>query len=523
MAYIKKERSTLCETCGETDEVKLLKYKPICYSCVGAKKVKSPRPVECEMCGETDEDKLTKRKPICYSCRDKVYYKKSREGKPFGRQNIKIIINIPDGVENRSEYYKKEYSRISHQQNKEHRRERLKYNKRIKLLKKYCTLLDRDFNEYLKDNQSDNELKEINASLIKEYRGVKKAIRKASKPKNIFDREYYTSNFKNKLKDMFGDTITLSGDYINGETKTMLSCKEHGEFQFVPRRFSRVKHPCPSCRGASGIFFYQGKPNVEGFKSKLHEKFGNHITLYGEYVNGNAKTILNCKEHGNFEFIPTYLNKIKYPCPYCRIEHGFAQSEIEQGSIVKGLTDSDLIQKSIELYGDKYGYSKFKYVNKKSKVIFTCKEHGEFEQKYESHIMGFQGCKKCPPHDKTMFSDKMLGHKLYTNLRDHITRSLKHLGIEYKKYDVKYSSIKICGLKKEDFLKYIETKMEPWMTWSNYGLYNGTPNYGWDLDHVIPRSTVKTIEDFYTVYHYSNIQPLCSYLNRDVKKDKISE
>jgi hypothetical protein len=24
------------------------------------------------------------------------------------------------------------------------------------------------------------------------------------------------------------------------------------------------------------------------------------------------------------------------------------------------------------------------------------------------------------------------------------------------------------------------------MIWDNYGLYNGTPEYGWDIDHIIP-------------------------------------
>mgnify|MGYP000270914984 FL=1 len=117
----------------------------------------------------------------------------------------------------------------------------------------------------------------------------------------------------------------------------------------------------------------------------------------------------------------------------------------------------------------------------------------------------------------------MLGHKLYLNLRDHITRSLKELGVEYKKYDPNYSSIKICGLKKEDFIDYVESKMEPWMTWSNYGLHNGQLNYGWDLDHIIPRSTVKTMDDFYRVYHYTNIRPLCSHTNRDLKRGEILE
>jgi len=59
------------------------------------------------------------------------------------------------------------------------------------------------------------------------------------------------------------------------------------------------------------------------------------------------------------------------------------------------------------------------------------------------------------------------------------------------------------------------------MNWDNRGLYNGTPDYGWDIDHIIPQSSAITIEDVIQLNHYTNLQPLCSYINRDIKKDLI--
>ena len=44
--------------------------------------------------------------------------------------------------------------------------------------------------------------------------------------------------------------------------------------------------------------------------------------------------------------------------------------------------------------GDKYDYSKVKYVNSYTKVCIICKEHGEFWQTPGSHLNG-SGCKKC--------------------------------------------------------------------------------------------------------------------------------
>ena len=63
---------------------------------------------------------------------------------------------------------------------------------------------------------------------------------------------------------------------------------------------------------------------------------------------------------------------------------------------------------------------------------------------------------------------------------------------------------------------------ETWMNWGNYGKYkSGIFNYGWDIDHKIPLASNKTYEGLIKLNHYSNLQPLCSYTNRDIKKDKI--
>ena len=61
------------------------------------------------------------------------------------------------------------------------------------------------------------------------------------------------------------------------------------------------------------------------------------------------------------------------------------------------------------------------------------------------------------------------------------------------------------------------------MTWENRGLYNGEFNFGWDLDHIIPISTAKTEEDVIRLNHYTNFQPLCSHVNRNIKKNKIDQ
>ena len=60
------------------------------------------------------------------------------------------------------------------------------------------------------------------------------------------------------------------------------------------------------------------------------------------------------------------------------------------------------------------------------------------------------------------------------------------------------------------------------MNWDNKGLYNGEYNFGWDIDHIVPLSTASELEDVIRLNHYTNLQPLCSKINREIKKDKLN-
>jgi 5-methylcytosine-specific restriction endonuclease McrA len=64
------------------------------------------------------------------------------------------------------------------------------------------------------------------------------------------------------------------------------------------------------------------------------------------------------------------------------------------------------------------------------------------------------------------------------------------------------------------------------MNYENKGLYNGELNYGWDIDHIIPLSSIDknlTEEERFIklkeLNHYTNLQPLCSKINRDIKRN----
>lgn len=107
-------------------------------------------------------------------------------------------------------------------------------------------------------------------------------------------------------------------------------------------------------------------------------------------------------------------------------------------------------------------------------------------------------------------------YNLKCHIRSYISSILKNKG-----FNKNNRTHEIIGISFEDFKLYIESKFEYWMTWENKGLYNGELNYGWDIDHIIPISSAKTEEDIIKLNYYTNLQPLCSKVNRDIKKDKI--
>ncbi len=81
-----------------------------------------------------------------------------------------------------------------------------------------------------------------------------------------------------------------------------------------------------------------------------------------------------------------------------------------------------------------------------------------------------------------------------------------------RKRTSKYSEI--FGLTLPELKKWIESQFEPWMTWENNGRYTGNLNETWQLDHKIPLSEAKTIEEVNKLSNYTNLRPICSYKNK---------
>ena len=103
-----------------------------------------------------------------------------------------------------------------------------------------------------------------------------------------------------------------------------------------------------------------------------------------------------------------------------------------------------------------------------------------------------------------------------------VVRSLTRNSLRNKGFKKNTKTELLLGCSFIEFKLYLESKFESWMTYENHGKYNGEINYGWDVDHIIPLSSANTEEEIIKLSHYTNLQPLCSYINRNIKKNNIT-
>lgn len=103
-----------------------------------------------------------------------------------------------------------------------------------------------------------------------------------------------------------------------------------------------------------------------------------------EYVNNQTPVIIICPIHGEFPQRPNnHLNG--NGCPKCSRETQSARQATNQEVWVK---------RAKRVHGDKYDYSKVKYVNNHTPIRIICPIHGEFMQTPANHIKG-EGCQAC--------------------------------------------------------------------------------------------------------------------------------
>lgn len=214
-----------------------------------------------------------------------------------------------------------------------------------------------------------------------------------------------TEEFISRANKIHGDKYDYSlVDYKNSQTKIEIICSSHGIFLQKPGLHLKG-YGCPICSGVKRI------SQEEFIFSAIERHNGKYDYSQVEYKNKHSKVRIICPYHGLFLQTPGAHLKGS-GCPAC--------------AGVKKLTTSEFIEKSIQVHGNKYDYSKVNYIDSGTKVIIGCKIHGEFLQQPTCHIQG-QGCPACG------------GTKKLTN-REFLVKAKEIHGDKYDYSKVKYIS-----------------------------------------------------------------------------------
>lgn len=247
--------------------------------------------------------------------------------------------------------------------------------------------------------------------------------------------------------------------------KVCKKCGEEKEIEFFGKNKSKK----------DGIDIYCKECNI--LKSKNYKQ--NHEEYYKEYY---KKWIEENKEYKRTKDKEYYTNN----------------KESVRNKV------KEYCQKNKEKVSD--NSKKYREENKDYYRIYNKKYREENKEKIKNHIRVYRRNKR---HNDSFY-------KLKDSLRHRIYMVLKS-----KKFSKKSKTEEILGCSFIEFKIYIESKFESWMSWENYGKYNGDFNFGWDIDHIIPLDSANSEYELLKLCRYANLQPLCSYTNRYIKINLI--
>lgn len=185
-------------------------------------------------------------------------------------------------------------------------------------------------------------------------------------------------------KDIIQRLISIHGnkydyskvDYKNSNSKIILVCPKHGEFQIYPKHINEGRG-CQKCS--------KHTITTEEFIEKAQQIHNNKYNYSNiKYTGSHDKIKIICPIHGEFEQ-EARKHLDGHGCPKC----GFENTKNKQS-----YSTQKFVELSNKVHNNKYNYSKVNYINNKTKVEIICPKHGSFYQVPYSHLSG-EGCPKC--------------------------------------------------------------------------------------------------------------------------------
>jgi hypothetical protein len=205
--------------------------------------------------------------------------------------------------------------------------------------------------------------------------GVKERTLKNTKPENTFFE---------KAKEVHGDKYDYTKtEYINTETKVIIICKTHGEFEQSPESHLQGKG-CKKCASAYTAELIRTTPEDFIKKAKeIHKNKYNYSKVV--YSNSNNKVEIICPIHGSFLQTPS-MHLSGQGCKKCGVD--------KRAGTLRDTTEN-FIKKAVCIHGSKYNYNLVRYTQNKGKVDVVCDKHGVFSVKPNNHLTAKSGCPKC--------------------------------------------------------------------------------------------------------------------------------
>ncbi len=510
-----KNSKKRCSKCDDIKEVtKFYKNKKIkcgydswCKECVDNKKYqKSPKTIE-------REELLKNSKKRCTNCKDIKSLDRFRSNK-----NVKCGYDSwcrechKDNVRKKND----RYHQIRKEKNPEYY---LLREERKKLLQqgKYKCYSCKEIKEVSKFHKSGKQFQYC-IKCNEEKSSQKKILNNLSKDPDYYIRKEENRIKREKEKKEKGKIREEKNKLLKEGKKKCLKCET---ILPIDNFKSLKKYHCISCNKEQ-----LNKQKIYTQKYYIKNKSENRVCI-------KCNENVSIDKFLNYKCVPSHNVKICKGC-YDKMESIICNKcEIEKplssyGNNKKNYLGKDSICKSCQCYQKELRHKEKQknnpeyaknYREKKNKYsrdrrLKFRKERGESGVVHKKVSSKDRKIKRKEKHKLRLKTDVV--YKLKIRLRGKIRKSLKNNG-----YTKKSNTYTILGCSYEDFKIYIESQFEYWMSWDNYGLYNGEENYGWDLDHILPLSSAECEEDVYKLNHHSNIQPLCSYVNRNVKRDII--
>ena len=226
-----------------------------------------------------------------------------------------------------------------------------------------------------------------------------------------------------KAKHKFINDVTIKHNnkynysklnYISAKEKIIITCPIHGDFEQTPNSHLNG-NGCGKCANEKtkermSIPWNIYKEDLQ----KIHNNKYNYSKVIWKGV--DIDIIVECPTHGEFEIRPADHKRVR-GCHSCLKEIFVPHNKLDT---------QKFIEKSIEIRGNKYDYTKSIYIDAKTKLIIICKEHGEFEQTPNSHLNG-NGCRKCRPN----YSKKQIEWLNFIS-------KLKNISIQHAENDNEY-------------------------------------------------------------------------------------